>query len=234
MFVDLHFCKIKASLRLPWLNAGTTSINCSNPSLMFCLRFCSDAIWLAFFSASLNSSWGAFRGRRCFLGCGCCCVGLGVLQEVVDVSSSLTSISSIARFFPVVGDNCSDSTELSLRSFLTWSTKMGQHEYFFPRSYTTDLVMVNKLCFALVAVWLKCSMAPCCNKRKKGKRGRNVLPDPSYALSLKKRSVLPNKKRNKANETSSDPDIRATCTWKIPLESLDMLIVDKTPELSGR
>lgn len=64
----LHFCRMRASLRLPLLRAGTISISWSNPSRMFCRRFCSEAMWLAFFSASVSNSWGAFRLFRSFRG----------------------------------------------------------------------------------------------------------------------------------------------------------------------
>lgn len=53
----------RLTLRLPWFREGTMSMSWSNPSRMFWRLFCSEAIWLAFFSASVSNSCGAFRHR---------------------------------------------------------------------------------------------------------------------------------------------------------------------------
>lgn len=63
LWLYLHFWRMSASLRFPWLSEGTISISWSNPRRIFCRRFCSDAMWFAFFSASVNNSCGALRLR---------------------------------------------------------------------------------------------------------------------------------------------------------------------------
>jgi hypothetical protein len=62
---SIHFCRMRASLRWHSLNVGTISTKESNPMRMFWRRFCSEAMWLAFFSASVSSSCGAFFDLDC-------------------------------------------------------------------------------------------------------------------------------------------------------------------------
>lgn len=101
----LHFCKMTASLRWQSLRVGTISTKESNPTRMFCRRFCSEAIWLAFFSASVRSSWGGFLVPA-FVGAGvdcegagdtesCCCRidGDGLAASCFDSTSTLSSLN---------------------------------------------------------------------------------------------------------------------------------------------
>lgn len=67
MTMNLHFWSIIASLRWVVSRAGTTWTSCSNPILMLALRFCSEAMWFAFFCSSLSSSWGAFLALPVFV-----------------------------------------------------------------------------------------------------------------------------------------------------------------------
>ena len=115
--IILHFCSINDSLRWQWLRVGTISTNWSNPIRILARRFCSDAIWFAFFCASLKSSWGGFLPLPLPLG--------------LIVSSSLLLLNSLLLLRPIEdedeeGDEGDDDTRtLSPTRYLRFSTFPG-------------------------------------------------------------------------------------------------------------